>query len=140
MSYRSLLESLVLLVLMQLTCSCGGPSEYFLIGSAHAPGADGIIEIDEIDKSNRLVTIHMERLPPPRYLGEDYDTYMVWFEGKNKNPLKAGKLAYNSETRTGDLMRTCPLNEFTVRITAERNQHAKTPGELTIAERSFKQD
>ncbi len=129
-----------LMTLASAAGGCGGSSEYLLIGSAHAPGADGIVEVEEVGEGRNLVTIHMERLQPPRHLGDDFQSYLVWFEGEDGTTIKAGSLAYNSETRTGDIMKTCPLEKFTLKITAERAPDTDTPEGLTIAERVLPSD
>lgn len=118
--------------------SCSGTTEYLMIGGSHAPGADGMIIVEEIGEGSTLITIHMERLPPPKQLGDEINSYLVWFEGYNKKPMKAGALTYHSETRTGDITKTCPYSDFKMRITAERDDNAKTPSELIIAERAIK--
>ncbi|MBN1656567.1 MAG: hypothetical protein JXA30_22540 [Deltaproteobacteria bacterium] len=126
------------ILLSAVVASCSGTREYLMVGSSHAPGSDGMIVLDEIDEGSTLVTVHMERLPPPSHLGDDIDSYLVWFQEYNKKPIKAGVLTYHSETRTGDITRNCPFNEFKMMITAERDQNVKTPSHLVIAERTVK--
>ena len=119
---------------------CGSSPDYLLIGSARAPSADGIVEVDEIDGGKALITVHMERLPPPRHLGEGNTVYLVWFEGENGKTLKAGELAYKQETRTGDLMKTCPFSKFRLKITAEPKADAARPGGFIVAEQRISID
>lgn len=118
--------------------SCSGTTEYLMVGGSQAPGADGMIIVEEVDEGGVLVTLHMERLPPPRQLGDEITSYLVWFEGYNKKPIKAGVLTYRSETRTGDIMKTCPFSEFKMKVTAERDAKAKEPSALVVAERMVK--
>ena len=131
-------EFLLATIIVYTAVGCSGTTEYLMVGGSHAPGADGMIIVEEIDEGSRLVTIHMERLPPPKQLGDEINSYLVWFEGYNKKPIKAGVLSYRSETRTGDIMKTCPFDEFKMRITAERDENAKKPSRLIIAERTIK--
>ena len=121
-----------------IAVSCSGTTEYLMVGGSSAPGADGMIIVEEIDRGNTLVTIHMERLPPPKQIGDEINSYLVWFEGYNKKPIRAGVLTYRSETRTGDITKTCPYRDFIMKITAERDDNAKKPSELVIAERTIK--
>jgi hypothetical protein len=123
-----------------LNGSCGGPSGDVIVGTARAPGADGLIDAEEEGSSGALVNVHMERLPAPEQLGEGLKYYVVWYESKGGKPIRAGSLTYQREARTGDLVKTCPYREFRVRITAERSQDTQTPSELTIAERAVSVD
>jgi hypothetical protein len=128
----------VIMALAAGSISCSGSTDYIMIGNSQAPGADGMIKVERIDEGSTLVTVHMERLPPPKHLGDDINSYLVWFEGYDKKTIRAGVLTYHSDTRTGDITKTCPYNEFKMLITAERDQNTKTPSDLTIAERTVK--
>lgn len=132
------LEFLVVAIIAFTAASCSGTTEYLMVGSSNAPGADGMIIVEEIDEGSNLVTVHMERLPPPKQLGDKINSYLVWFERYSKKPIKAGVLTYHSETRTGDIVKACPFSEFRMKITAERDENAKMPSELVIAERAIK--
>ncbi len=140
MFQRGRLGFLLVTAVALAAASCSGTTEYLMVGGSHAPGADGMIIVEEIDEGSMLVTIHMERLPPPRQVGDEINSYLVWFEGYNKKPIKAGVLTYRSETRTGDIVKTCPFNKFKMKITAERDENAKTPSELIIAERTVESE
>ena len=72
-----------------------------------------------------------------RHLGDGLTSYVVWFEGDGRKPIRAGVLTYGEATRTGDLTATAPFTEVRVRITAEANAEVKTPGSLTIVERAL---
>ena len=103
-----------------------------MIGTARAPSASGIVEVDEIDGGS-FVTIHLEHLHPPERLAQGYTTYMVWFEGPTGAPIKAGPLAYDRTARTGDLAETSPSRDFVVKVTVERDENATSPSEYVIA-------
>jgi hypothetical protein len=120
--------------------SCSGAPEYVLVGTATAPGADGYAETEEEEDGSRVVTIHMERLPPPRHLGDGLKSYVVWFEGEGRKPIRAGELTYEEGTRTGDLTATAPFTEVRVRITAETEAKVETPGSFTIVERALTEE
>jgi hypothetical protein len=118
---------------------CGSFSGLVLIGSAQAPGTDGYVEVDEAGSGTR-VRVHMERLPAPEQLGEGLKCYVVWFKGQGGKPIRAGALAYKPEARTGDLVRTCPLKEFQITVTAERSPEVTAPGELIVTGRAVSAD
>jgi hypothetical protein len=119
--------------------ACGGSSEYAIVGSARAAGADGTIEVEEIEGGNRLVTVTMAHLPPPSRLGEGLTTYMVWFIPKGQQPIKAGALGYDEDSREGTMMATSPHSDaFKVRITAEKTPQVAAPSDVTVAQRQVK--
>lgn len=133
--YRIETRKLALAALLALPWTgCGGAPDYLLIGTARAPSADGVVEVDEIDGASGLVTVHMERLPPPRHLGEGNTVYLVWFESEKGKTVKAGELSYKVESRTGDLMKTCPFEKFRLKITAEPRPDVERPSDFVIAE------
>jgi len=138
--YRSEELTLILVVLLALLlAACGGSPDYLLIGTARAPSADGTVQVDDIGGDGGLVTVHMERLPPPRHLGEGNTAYMVWFEATGKT-IKAGELDYKVTTRTGDLMKPCPFGTFKLKITAESKPDAERPSDFVIAEQTISFD
>ena len=134
MSQYTLFGSLVLLMSLVLVNGCGSGPDHIVLGGANAPGADGTLDVEEIDGGGTLVTVHMEHLPPPRHIKDELTTYIMWFEKKKGAPVKAGALTYNPEMRTADVMGTCPWNKFTVKITAERSVDVKKPSDLAIVE------
>ncbi len=136
--YRIEALTLTLVALLALLpVGCGGSPDYLLIGTARAPSADGMVQVDDIDGAGGLVTVHMERLPPPRHLGEGNTAYLVWFEDRDGETIKAGELDYRVETRTGDLMKPCPFSVFKLKITAESKPDAKRPSDFVVAEQTI---
>lgn len=104
-----------------------------VLGSAKAPSTSGIIEVDDISGGNTLVSIHLEHLHPPQRLDRDFGHYVVWFKGGAGPAIRAGALRYDPDNRTGDLSETSTLKEFTVLVTAERQENAAQPGDYVIA-------
>lgn len=113
---------------------CGGTSEYVVVGTQRAPGADGTIQVEDIEGGTALVTISVEHLVAPARLGDGLGAYVVWFEGDDGAAVKAGTLEYDPDARSGRMMATTPLSEFVVKITAESEPTARTPGEVVVAE------
>ncbi|MCG8558082.1 MAG: hypothetical protein MJD61_22760 [Proteobacteria bacterium] len=124
--------SLVMSLCLGGLCACGGSSEYQVLGSAKAAGADGIVEVEELEGGNVLATIHLEHLPPPGRIAEGASVYVVWFTGQGQQPIKAGTLAYDDDARTGHLVATSPLKAFEVKVTAENNAAVATPSEAVV--------
>ncbi len=113
---------------------CGGASEHVVVGTERAPGADGTIQVEEIEGGSSLVTISITNLLPPRRLGDGLTTFVVWFEGGG-TPVKAGTLDYDEDTRAGSMMATTPMTELTVSITAESEAAVTSPSDVVVVQR-----
>ena len=130
------LAPLALCSLLALSAGCGGPSEYALVGSARAAGTDGTVQLEEIEGGNQMVTLTLDHLPPPARLGDGMTVYVVWFMQEGGQPAKAGALEYDEDARTGHMIATTPLTQFTLRITAEESRDVTAPSDLTVAEQT----
>jgi hypothetical protein len=108
---------------------CGGALEHAVVGQHEAASADGIVRVEETGAGNRLVTIHLDNLPPPERVATGASAYVVWFVGANAAPIKAANLAYDSDARVGDAMATTTLATFELRVTAERTGEVTTPSD-----------
>jgi hypothetical protein len=115
--------------------ACGGGWEHSLVGTPRAPGADGVVQVEEIEGGNRLVTVVVSNLVPPRRLGAGLDTYVVWLAGRSGHPDKAGILEYDEESRQGNMFATTPHRRMELRITAERNGSVSSPGDAIVIRR-----
>jgi len=127
-----LVAALVVSVLSLWGC---GPSEYPIVGSARAAGADGTVQVEDVEGGNHLVTVHMAHLPPPNRLGTGMTTYVVWFTGQGAQPVKAGTLDFDADAREGNMMATTPLKNFEIKVTAEQNAGVAAPSEYVVASR-----
>lgn len=136
---RQWLSAAIALLLLTV-CACGGGGRHVVLGTARAPSASGIIEVDDIDDGNTLVTVHLEHLHPADRLDEGLTSYVVWFQGQGGTPIRAGLLAYDPEARTGDLSETAPLTRFTVLVTAEKDPNVASPGDFVIASHEISVD
>jgi hypothetical protein len=115
--------------------ACGGPSEYAVVGSPRAAGTDGLLQIEEIEGGNRMLTLVLDHLPPPARLGEGLTVYAVWVVPANGSPTKVGTLEYDQDARQGRLMATTPHARFTLKVTAESDANAVTPSDVVVADR-----
>ena len=111
-----------------------------VLGTAKAPSTSGIIELDDVDGGNTLVTVHMEHLHPPGRLDESFESYVVWFQGQGGQPVRAGELRYDPDKRTGDLAETATFTEFVVKITAEKTNNSSEPSKFVIATQEVRLD
>lgn len=125
------------LVLALSLTACGGPSEFALVGSGGAAGADGNVQVEDVDGGNHLLTIHVEHLPPPERLHEGLTTYAVWLVAAGATPVKAGHLDFDAETRMGNLVATTPLPEFEMKITAETDANSTAPSDTVVLTRQI---
>jgi hypothetical protein len=113
--------------------ACGADGRYVVIGTARAPSASGIVEVDDIGGGGTQVAVHIESLHPPSRLQDRLSHYVVWFVPTSGAPVRGGALRFDPEARTGDLTETSPFTEFEVRVTAERNSKPAAPSEFVIA-------
>ena len=131
------MRRVVLAAMALVVIGCGG-SDYALVGTPAAPGADGVVEVEKIDGGNRMVTVTLEHLLPPDRLGS-YDNYTMWFQGKDQPPVKMGVLDYDKDDRTGKIMATTPLKSFGLKITAESGRDSVAPSDAVVAKQSIKE-
>lgn len=131
------MRSVVVLAVLLLApaLGCGGPSEYAVVGSPRAAGTDGLLQLEEIEGGNRMLTLVLDHLPPPSRLAEGMTAYAVWVVPANGTPTKAGNLEYDEDARQGRLMATTPHAQFTLKVTAEADGTAVTPSDVLVADR-----
>jgi hypothetical protein len=143
MSCRSLSCSLLLglwLVTLLGTAGCGADGRYVMLGTAKAPSASGIVEVDDIGGGSSQVAVHLEFLHPPDKLDPSLTRYVVWFVPTVGSAVRAGTLVYDPVARTGDLTQTSPFHVFTVKVTAERDERPARPGSVVIATQDVRLD
>lgn len=120
----------VLFALLALS-ACGGPSEYIIVGTARAAGADGLITVEKTE-SNNLVNIEVENLAPPGRISEGTTVYVVWFKAPTGSPTAQGTLEYDPDDRVGRFSATSPHTELQVIVSAEVDATANSPSEIVI--------
>lgn len=134
---RSLLPGLLLGLAL---FSCGADGRYVMLGTAKAPSASGIVELDDIGGGSSQVAVHLEFLHPPEKLDPSLTRYVVWFVPPAGSAVRAGALHFDAVARTGDLTRTSPFHHFKVMVTAERDEHPARPGSVVIATQDVQVD
>lgn len=120
----------VLFALLALS-ACGGPSEYVIVGTARAAGADGVITV-EATESNNMLSIEVENLAPPGRISEGTTVYVVWFKAPTGSPTAQGTLEYDPDDRIGRFTATSPHPELQVIVSAEVDATANSPSEVII--------
>lgn len=136
---RSFLRSL-LPALWLAAAACGADGRFVMIGTAKAPSASGIVEVDDIGGGSSQVAVHLEFLHPPDKLDPTLQRYVVWFVPPGGSAVHAGALVYDPVARTGDLTQTSPFHAFTVKVTAERDERPARPGAMVIATQDVRID
>lgn len=122
-----------------LLVGCGGPSEYPIVGTARAAGADGTVTVEEIEGGNSLVTVQMQHLPPPERLGDGLKVYLLWIETENAPASMESRFEFDPDSREARAMATTPHKKFTVKVTAEKGTNVSTPSEVVVAKRKVSQ-
>jgi hypothetical protein len=118
-----------------LATACGS-DEFQVVGTPRAAGVDGTVTVEEIEGGNYLVLVEVEFLPPPERISEDATVYIVWIKPEDGAPVKAGRLGYDEDDRTGTLRATTPAADtFFVVITAEEDETANEPSEAVVVQR-----
>ena len=120
----------VLFALLTLS-ACGGPSEFIVVGTARAAGADGMITVEKTE-SNNLVNIQVENLAPPGRISEGTTVYVVWFKSPTAGPAAQGTLEYDPDDRVGRFSATTIHAELQVIVSAEVDATANSPSEVVI--------
>ncbi len=132
---RIVLALVLLVPSLVAATGCHGPSEYAVVGSPRAAGADGLLQVEEIEGGNRMLTLVLDHLPPPARLGEGLTTYAAWVTPIGGAATKAGNLEYDEDARQGRLTATTPHGRFTLAVTAESDAAAVTPSDVVVADR-----
>ena len=112
---------------------CAADERYVVVGSARAPSASGIVELDDAGDGQAKVAVHLDFLHPPARLHENLRHFVVWFQPKTGAPVRAGELKFDAAARTGDLTGTSPFHEFVVKVTAEKDSRPAAPSDYVVA-------
>lgn len=131
---QSYTELLVSLYGFGALAGCG-TTTYEATGEPRAVGADAIIDLEEVEGGNVMVTVEARHLAPPSRLDPGATTYVVWFVTPGGGVDKAGSLSYDADDRTGSLVATHTETSFRVLITAEASRNAMRPSEHVAVDR-----
>lgn len=118
-----------------LVTGCGS-DEFQIVGTPRAAGTDGTVTVEEIEGGNYLVHVEVQHLPPPDRVAEDASAYIVWIKPEDGSPVKAGRLGYDPDERSGTMQATTPAGgTFFVIITAESDEATNEPSDAIVVER-----
>ena len=130
----------IALMLLSLSVfGCGGP-QYALSGSARVPGAHGAIQVEKADEGKLLVTVILDELSPPSHLGDEYTSYVLWFQPEDADPVQKGPLKYDPKQRRGKATATADQRSFDLSVTAEASPDATEPGVIVVAKQQIRED
>jgi len=131
--YRHLTPWLMCIALALGSAGCGGGSWSFeVVGTQRDPGAEGQIQVEQIEGGNRLVTVSLTHMTPPERLASGLTTFVMWFRDRRGQATKASLLEYDPDSRTARATATTPMSNFTVIITAERTSNVVGPSENVV--------
>ena len=120
--------------------ACGGP-QYAFAGSPRVESADGLVEVEVIEGTQRLVTLSIRGLPSAGSLGSDLTGFVVWAQlDPEAAATRLGALEYDADTRQGTFVGTVDAPAFTLIITAEADIAASSPSDVVVADRRIGDD
>jgi hypothetical protein len=116
--------SLVVLILYCLAVA----SDVKLTADPSVPAAGGKAHLSKDKNSNLKLRIEVYHLAKPGALTPAKQNYVVWTQGRGKDPQNQGVLKVN-DSLEGKLENTVPNEDFDVFVTAEDNPTAVTSSE-----------
>ena len=117
---------------------CGASGIVELSGTERAEAVVGQLQVEEIEGGQQLVTVALAHLAPPRRLGPNLSTYVVWLQGESRAAENVGALSYDEERREGRLMTPTPHRSFALWVTAEADARVTRPGDAIIVSQGLR--
>ena len=105
---------------------------YTMQATSLTPGATGTVDA-KADKTggNTTITIKVDHLARPTLLTPPANEYVVWLEPEDGSPQNQGVLQVGDNEK-GDLRMTTTSSKFKVIVTAETEQHPKSPSNRVV--------
>ncbi|MCU1270293.1 MAG: hypothetical protein JWN74_1587 [Acidobacteriaceae bacterium] len=97
-----------------------------LTADPSVPAAEGKAELKHDRNGNLQVKLEVNHLASPTKLTPPKQVYVVWIQGRGKEPENHGQLKVNPDLK-GSFEGTTPYPAFDIFITAEDNPAATTP-------------
>ena len=119
-------------VLGGIVPACASNSQYTVRGTERSVGIDGVITIAPKSEDVNLVSVELVNLPPPERHDPTKRSFVVWLTPTDAEPIRAGRLAYDRESRVGLLEATTPNDQVFVQVTAEEDSAAEAPSDLVV--------
>ncbi|MGB8131178.1 MAG: OmpA family protein [Candidatus Angelobacter sp.] len=116
----------------------GGTTQVDFKGTSLMPAADGNAKVT--GHTGRLaIDANLHHLAPPRGLGPEYLTYVLWAITPEGRPINLGEIRPNDDGNSR-LQVTSGLQEFGMIVTAEPYFAVTRPSNLVVAENIVRQD
>jgi len=123
-----------LLCLAVLCVSCGGPLEYVTPSSGNVAGADAKIKANVNEKRKQTqLEVAVTNLPPPERVDASSQHYVAWYR-RDATVVwtRVAALAYEPDSREGQLVGSVPEAKFEFEITAEPVADAASPSPQVV--------
>jgi hypothetical protein len=130
------LTALASIVATIALAACATRAEYVVEGTERSVGVDGLITISPLRADVNHVRVELEHLPPPERHDRRARVFVVWLTPPDGAAIRAGRLAYDRDSRRGLLEATTPNDAIHVRVTAERESAPTTPSEAVVVSRN----
>jgi len=116
----------------------GGTTQVDFKGTSLMPAVDGNAKVT--GHTGRLaIDANLRHLAPPRGLGPEYLTYVLWAISPEGRPVNLGEIRPNDDGNSR-LQVTSGLQEFGMIVTAEPYFAVTRPSNLVVAENIVRQD
>lgn len=112
--------------------ACAQNTQYLVRGTDRSVGIDGVITIQPQSEDVNLVEVELVNLPPPERHDRDRTAFVVWLTPLDGIPIRAGRLAYDADSRAGSLSATTPNDQVFVQVTAEEISSVETPSDFVL--------
>ncbi len=127
------------LALAATAVGCARGGDHRLSGTTLADRAQGIAQTEWIEGDMVLVTVELDHLPPPATLGDGLTTYVAWAVTR-EGVTKSRSFDYDARRRTGRAWLATPWSRFELRITAEPDAGAHTPGNEVVVRQAIRHE
>ena len=115
-----------------IVSGCGSSAQYVVRGTEKSVGVDGTITIKPQSEDVNVVSVDLVNLPPPERHDKTKKVFVVWLTPTDGAPIRAGRLAYDSDARAGRLIATTPNDQVFVQVTAEEDSGATKPSDFVV--------
>jgi hypothetical protein len=132
---QKVIASLIAISGAATASGCGTRAEYLVQGTERSIGVDGLITITPHQEDVNLVQVELINLPPPERHDRMKRAFVVWLTPQDGAPIRAGRLAYDRESRRGVLQAMTPNDALFVQITAEDASDVTKPSDFVVVSR-----
>jgi hypothetical protein len=102
------------------------------------PGGEAKVSFEHDRNKNTKFNVHAKHLAKPESLNPPKNAYVVWVQGRGKDPQNAGLLRINGDLE-GSMSGTTPLQVFDIFVTAEDGPNVDRPAGPEVMRGSVQQ-